>query len=70
MRIIQDVQPDELYNLGAQSFVQSSWQQPILTANVTAVAVTNVLEALRALKPDTRFYQASSSEMFGKVQQP
>ena len=70
MRIIQDVQPDELYNLGAQSFVQSSWQQPILTANVTAVAVTNVLEALRALKPDTRFYQASSSEMFGKAQQP
>ena len=54
MRIIRDVQPDELYNLGAQSFVQSSWQQPILTANVTAVAVTNVLEALRALKPDTR----------------
>ena len=70
MRIIRDVQPDELYNLGAQSFVQSSWQQPILTANVTAVAVTNVLEALRILKPDTRFYQASSSEMFGKVQQP
>src|ERR1700735_715842 len=70
MRIIRDVQPDELYNLGAQSFVQSSWQQPILTANVTAVAVTNVLEALRILKPDTRFYQASSSEMFGKVQRP
>jgi GDPmannose 4,6-dehydratase len=70
MRIIRDVQPDEFYNLGAQSFVQSSWQQPILTANVTAVAVTNVLEALRILKPDTRFYQASSSEMFGKVQQP
>jgi GDPmannose 4,6-dehydratase len=69
MRIIRDVQPDELYNLGAQSFVQSSWQQPILTANVTAVAVTNVLEALRVIKPDTRFYQASSSEMFGKAQQ-
>jgi GDPmannose 4,6-dehydratase len=70
MRIIRDVQPDELYNLGAQSFVRSSWQQPILTANVTGVAVTNVLEALRLLKADTRFYQASSSEMFGKVQQP
>src|ERR1700733_7588843 len=70
MRVIRDVQPDELYNLGSQSFVQSSWQQPVLTANVTAVAVTNVLEALRILKPDTRFYQASSSEMFGKVQRP
>jgi GDPmannose 4,6-dehydratase len=70
MRIIQEAQPDEFYNLGAQSFVQSSWQQPILTANVTAVAVTNVLEALRVIKPDTRFYQASSSEMFGKAQQP
>src|SRR6201986_4024886 len=70
IRIIRDVQPDEFYNLGAQSFVQSSWQQPILTANVTAVAVTNVLEALRIIKPDTRFYQASSSEMYGKVQQP
>jgi GDPmannose 4,6-dehydratase len=70
IRIIQDVRPDELYNLAAQSFVYSSWQQPILTANVTAVGVTNVLEALRVTKPDTRFYQASSSEMFGKVQQP
>jgi GDPmannose 4,6-dehydratase len=70
IRIIQDVRPDELYNLAAQSFVYSSWQQPILTANVTAAGVTNVLEALRLIKPDTRFYQASSSEMFGKVQQP
>ena len=70
IRIVRDVQPDEFYNLGAQSFVQSSWQQPILTANVTAVAVTNVLEALRITKPDTRFYQASSSEMFGKARQP
>ncbi len=70
IRIIRDVQPDEVYNLGAQSFVHSSWQQPILTANITAVAVTNVLEALRLNKPDARFYQASSSEMFGKAQQP
>ena len=70
IRIVQDVNPDEVYNLGAQSFVYSSWQQPILTANITAVAVTNVLEALRLIKPDARFYQASSSEMFGKVQQP
>src|SRR5580700_11753125 len=67
IRIIQDVRPDELYNLAAQSFVYSSWQQPILTANVTAVGVTNLLEALRVIKPDTRFYQASSSEMFGKA---
>ena len=70
IRIVQDIKPDEVYNLGAQSFVYSSWQQPILTANITAVAVTNVLEALRLIKPDARFYQASSSEMFGKVQQP
>src|SRR5208282_237889 len=70
IRIIRDVQPDEVYNLGAQSFVHSSWQQPILTANITAVAVTNVLEALRLNKPDARFYQASSSEMFGKAQEP
>ena len=70
IRIVRDVNPDEVYNLGAQSFVYSSWQQPILTANITAVAVTNVLEALRLIKPDARFYQASSSEMFGKVQQP
>jgi GDPmannose 4,6-dehydratase len=70
IRVVLDVRPDEVYNLGAQSFVYSSWQQPILTANITAVAVTNVLEALRLIKPDARFYQASSSEMFGKVQQP
>jgi GDPmannose 4,6-dehydratase len=70
LRVIQYVQPDEVYNLGAQSFVYSSWQQPILTANITAVAVTNLLEALRLNKPDARFYQASSSEMFGKIQQP
>jgi GDPmannose 4,6-dehydratase len=70
IRIIKDVQPDEVYNLGAQSFVHSSWQQPILTANITAVAVTNVLEALRLSKSDAHFYQASSSEMFGKAQQP
>src|SRR5271166_4909760 len=70
IRIVQDTKPDEVYNLAAQSFVYSSWQQPILTASITAVGVTNVLEALRQIKPDARFYQASSSEMFGKVQQP
>ena len=66
-RIVDEVQPDELYNLGAQSFVKSSWEVPELTADVTAVGVVRVLEALRHRKPDTRFYQASSSEMFGKV---
>jgi len=69
VRTVKEVQPSEVYNLGAQSFVMSSWRQPILTANVTAVAVTNMLEALRAEKPDARFYQASSSEMFGKIQE-
>lgn len=68
-RIVESVQPDELYNLAAQSFVTASWQQPLLTANVTALAVTNVLEAIRIVRPKTRFYQASSSEMFGKIQQ-
>ncbi|PZU10315.1 GDP-mannose 4,6-dehydratase [Sphingomonas sp.] len=70
MRVIQEVQPDEFYNLGAQSFVATSWSQPIVTANITAVGVTNALEAIRIIKPNTRFYQASSSEMYGLVQQP
>lgn len=65
---IQKVKPDEVYNLAAQSFVQTSWEQPILTANIDALGVTNMLEAIRIIKPDTRFYQASTSEMFGKVQ--
>jgi GDPmannose 4,6-dehydratase len=70
VRIVQQSQPDEVYNLAAQSFVASSWQQPILTANITAVGVANVLEAMRVAKPDARFYQASSSEMFGQIQEP
>lgn len=61
-------QPDEVYNLAAQSFVKTSWEQPSLTGNVTALGVTNILDAIRHAKPDTKFYQASSSEMFGKVQ--
>jgi GDPmannose 4,6-dehydratase len=65
--IIKEIQPDEVYNLAAQSFVGTSWQQPILTGQVTALGVTNILEALRMAKPDAKFYQASSSEMFGKV---
>lgn len=60
--------PDEVYNLAAQSFVAASWPQPIATGQLTALAVTNMLEAVRIAKPDARFYQASSSEMFGKVQ--
>ena len=70
IRTVEEVQPDELYNLAAQSFVATSWRQPIVTANITAVGVTNVLEAVRIVKPDTRFYQASSSEMYGLIQQP
>lgn len=69
-RIVQDVKPDEIYNLAAQSFVASSWQQPVLTGNITAIAVTNMLEAMRTAKPDARFYQASSSEMYGRIQDP
>jgi len=64
---IREAQPDEIYNLAAQSFVPTSWAQPVLTAEFTAVGVTRLLEALRGNKPDARFYQASSSEMFGKV---
>ena len=69
VRIVKETQPHEIYNLAAQSFVASSWRQPVLTANITAVGVTNMLEAMRAEKPDARFYQASSSEMFGLIQQ-
>ena len=70
IRTVSDIKPDEVYTLAAQSFVASSWQQPILTGQVTALGVTNVLEALRLAKPDARFYQASSSEMYGLVQHP
>ncbi|WP_341988054.1 GDP-mannose 4,6-dehydratase [Azorhizobium sp. AG788] len=69
IRLVGEVKPDEVYNLAAQSFVASSWQQPILTANITAVGVTNVLEAVRIVAPEARFYQASSSEMYGKIQE-
>jgi GDPmannose 4,6-dehydratase len=70
IRIVREVQPDEVYNLAAQSFVKSSWDQPILTGEVTALGVTLMLEAIRLEKPDARFYQASSSEMYGLVQEP
>jgi len=62
-------EPDEVYNLGAQSFVPTSWTQPVLTAEFTAVGVTRLLEAIRQVNPGIRFYQASSSEMYGKVRE-
>jgi GDPmannose 4,6-dehydratase len=67
-RAVEKIQPDEIYNLGAQSFVALSFEEPIFTADVTALGPLRILEAIRAVKPDTKFYQASSSEMFGKVQ--
>lgn len=66
---LRDIQPDEVYNLAAQSFVQASWEQPVLTGEFTAIGVTRMLEAVRLACPQAKFYQASSSEMFGKVQQ-
>ena len=69
IRVLERVQPTELYNLAAQSFVPTSWEQPLLTGEFTALGVTRVLEAIRAVDPSIRFYQASSSEMFGKVRE-
>src|SRR3990167_1821702 len=66
---IKEIQPDEVYNLAAQSFVPASWNQPVLTGEFTALGVTRALEAVRLAKPDVRFYQASSSEMFGQVRE-
>ncbi|GAC1308504.1 MAG: GDP-mannose 4,6-dehydratase [Vulcanimicrobiaceae bacterium] len=68
-KLLTDVQPSEIYNLAAQSFVPTSWAQPVLTGEFTALGVTRVLEAIRQVDPSIRFYQASSSEMFGKVQE-
>lgn len=65
--VVQATKPVEIYNLAAQSFVQTSWQQPVLTGEFTALGVTRMLEAMRKAAPDARFYQASSSEQFGKV---
>ena len=70
IRILRDVQPDEVYNLAAQSFVAASWQQPLLTGSVTALGANNILEAVRLMRPEAKFYQASSSEMFGLIQDP
>lgn len=69
IRAVEKSQPDEVYNLAAQSFVQTSWEQPVLTAEVDGTGVINLLEAIRLVKPNARFYQASTSEMFGKVQE-
>lgn len=66
---IQVTEPDEVYNLAAQSFVPTSWNQPVLTAEFTALGVTRMLEAIRQVRPSARFYQASSSEMFGQVRE-
>lgn len=68
-RAIEESRPDEVYNLAAQSFVQSSWPQPVFTGEATALSVTRILEAVRTANPSIRFYQASSSEQFGKVQE-
>jgi GDPmannose 4,6-dehydratase len=65
--LMEEYKPDEVYNLAAQSFVPTSWNQPILTGEITALGVTRMLDAIRLVKPKTRYYQASSSEMFGKV---
>src|SRR3989441_6282887 len=66
--VVKDAAPHEVYNLAAQSFVPASWSQPVLTGEFTALGVTRMLEAIRVINPKIRFYQASSSEMFGKVQ--
>jgi GDPmannose 4,6-dehydratase len=70
IRVFRETKPDEVYNLGAQSFVKASWQQPLLTSDVTGVGVNRILEAVRLEAPHARFYQASSSEMYGLIQEP
>jgi len=67
INILREHRPGEVYNLAAQSFVQTSWSQPVLTGEITALGVTRLLDAIRIVDPEIRFYQASSSEMFGKV---
>ena len=69
INILEVHRPNEVYNLAAQSFVQTSWDQPVFTGEVTALGVTRILDAIRFVDPDIRFYQASSSEMFGKVRE-
>jgi len=69
LEAIRTGEPDEVYNLAAQSFVPTSWKQPVLTGEFTALGVTRILEGIRTIKPEARFYQASSSEMFGKARE-
>ncbi|MPY90085.1 MAG: GDP-mannose 4,6-dehydratase [Luteitalea sp.] len=69
VRLLDEVKPDEVYNLAAMSFVPTSWEQPVLTGDINSQGVTRVLEAIRQVNPKVRFYQASSSEMFGKVRE-
>ena len=68
IRALEISEADEIYNLAAQSFVTTSWETPLSTADINAIGVTNILEAIRLTRPKARFYQASTSEMFGKVQ--
>ena len=68
MSLLQRIKPHEFYNLAAQTFVPASWEQPVLTGEITALGVTKMLDAIRLVDPTIRFYQAASSEMFGKVQ--
>ena len=69
IRVIRETKPSQVYNLAAQSFVQASWEQPVLTADVTAMGVARILEAIRLVDTSIKFYQASSSEMFGRVRE-
>src|SRR5262245_58590629 len=69
IRLLEESRPHEVYNLAAQSFVPTSWSQPVLTAEFTALGVTRILDAIRLVDPSIRFYQASSSEMFGKARE-
>ena len=69
IKVVDEVEPDEIYNLAAMSFVPTSWNQPVLTAEFTAIGVTRMLESIRSVNPKIKFYQASSSEMFGKVKE-
>ena len=67
IKLVQEVKPDEVYNLAAMSFVPTSWEQPVLTGEFTALGVTRLLDAIRIVDPKIKFYQASSSEMYGRV---
>src|SRR5437016_7420300 len=69
LRVIDEIRPDEIYNLAAMSFVPASWDQPMLTGEFNSQGVTRVLEAIRVVDPSIRFYQASSSEMYGRVRE-